>query len=156
MRLIADFTVDGVAEPKGSMTPVLRGDKILMLHRVNNQRKDGTRSDGRERYQAWTLAVSSAARVWQLTHRRKIDDTEPLRVEIEFFLPKPASASKRILFPVRKPDSDKLARCVLDALTTGGLIADDARIVDLIVSKRFATEKPHARIIVSSLWEQDV
>jgi len=155
-EIIADFTVDGIAEPKGSVSAFVRGKRAVIVQGGRrNKRKDGTYSDAPDRYRKWTRDVTAAATVWQAVHRRPLVDDEPLRVEIGFYLPKPASASKRVLFPIRKPDSDKLARCVLDALTKGGLIADDARIVDLIISKRFACEKgPHARIIVSSLLER--
>lgn len=152
--IIADFVVNGIAEPKGSVSAFVRGKRAVIVHGGRrNKRKDGTFSDAPERYRRWMRDVAAAAKVWQTVHRRKINDDEPLRVEIAFFLPRPARAAKRVVFPVRRPDSDKLARAVLDALTKGGLIADDARIVDLIVSKRFATETPHARIVVTSLLE---
>jgi Holliday junction resolvase RusA-like endonuclease len=146
-EIIADFTVDGNPEPKGSWTPIVRGGRVVML--------PARRGEARKRYEVWVRDVTAAAKVWQLTHRRALLDDEPLRVELGFFMPRPPSVHKRVLFPIRRFDADKLARLVLDCLTKGGLIADDARIVDLIVSKRFAGEKgPHARIIVSSLLER--
>jgi crossover junction endodeoxyribonuclease RusA len=64
------------------------------------------------------------------------------RVAITFRLPKPKSAPARVLFPVKRPDIDKLARAVLDGLVAGGALADDSQVVDLLVSKRFATTRP--------------
>lgn len=46
-----------------------------------------------------------------------------------------ASAPK---YPTGRPDLDKTARAVLDALTQSGLIADDALVVDLHAHKRYA------------------
>jgi crossover junction endodeoxyribonuclease RusA len=64
------------------------------------------------------------------------------RVQITFRLPKPKSTPARVLFPVKRPDIDKLARAVLDGLVAGGALADDSQVVDLLVSKRFATTRP--------------
>jgi crossover junction endodeoxyribonuclease RusA len=66
----------------------------------------------------------------------------PLRVAITFRLARPKSAPARVLFPVKRPDIDKLARAVLDGLVAGGALADDSQVVDLLVSKRFATTRP--------------
>jgi Holliday junction resolvase RusA-like endonuclease len=38
-----------------------------------------------------------------------------------------------------KPDIDKLTRAILDGLTDGGLLADDARVVELHITKRYPT-----------------
>jgi crossover junction endodeoxyribonuclease RusA len=55
----------------------------------------------------------------------------PLSVRMVFTLPKPKSAPKRRRsFPMRTPDLSKLARSTEDALTTAGIWADDARVVE--------------------------
>lgn len=65
----------------------------------------------------------------------------PIRVRLTFTLRKPSSAPKtRITWPCKKPDIDKLARSTLDAMTSSGLIADDARVVELFAAKRFPNE----------------
>ena len=48
-------------------------------------------------------------------------------------------------------DVDKLARAMNDGLTAGGVIVDDARIVDLDVRKRYCAEgtEPRAVVVVS-------
>ena len=64
-----------------------------------------------------------------------------LRVSLTFTVPKPASAPKRTTsWPNRRPDIDKLARSTLDAIVSSGLIADDARVVELFAAKRFPNE----------------
>jgi crossover junction endodeoxyribonuclease RusA len=59
-------------------------------------------------------------------------------VELAFVLPRPVSTPKRSTPPaVKRPDVDKLARAVLDALTDV-VIADDSQVVVLSASKRLA------------------
>jgi Holliday junction resolvase RusA-like endonuclease len=59
-------------------------------------------------------------------------------VDLRFVMPRPASTPKRSTPPaIKRPDVDKLARAVLDALT-GILFADDSRVVDLRARKRLA------------------
>jgi len=62
----------------------------------------------------------------------------PVVVTATFTLPRPKSAVKARWAPDRKPDLDKLARSLLDALTAGGAVADDAQVVTLAVSKVYA------------------
>lgn len=65
----------------------------------------------------------------------------PLMAEVVFTLPKPKSSPKRrVSYPCRKPDIDKLLRSTLDALVTGGVIADDSRIVRIEAAKAFPGE----------------
>lgn len=60
----------------------------------------------------------------------------PLFVSLEFFLPRPKSAPKSREWPSTRPDIDKLARSVLDALTHICWV-DDAQIVTLELRKRW-------------------
>lgn len=73
-------------------------------------------------------------------------------VTLEFVMPRPTSTPKRRTPPaMRKPDIDKLARAVLDAITSAGVIEDDARIVRLMASKRLAEigETTGLRLVVA-------
>lgn len=74
-----------------------------------------------------------------------------LAVEIEFVMPRPASCPKRSTpAATKRPDLDKLARAVLDALT--GLVwRDDSLITDLHPIKRLAEigEQTGAHITVN-------
>lgn len=64
--------------------------------------------------------------------------TGALAVDIEFVMPRPASCPKRSTpAATKRPDLDKLARAVLDALS--GLVwHDDSLITDLHPTKRLA------------------
>lgn len=85
----------------------------------------------------------------------------PLRVEVEFFLPRPASIkqNKRAL-PIVAPDVDKLARSLLDGLNqgpdgkvnTGRLWSDDSIVVELIARKYYADDEPSgAKIYITEI-----
>lgn len=64
--------------------------------------------------------------------------TGPVRVHLRFVMPRPASTPKRSTPPATKrPDLDKLARAILDAIT-GICIADDSLVIDLHARKRLA------------------
>jgi Holliday junction resolvase RusA-like endonuclease len=87
----------------------------------------------------------------------------PLSVEVALTVRKPVSAPKtRITWPTTRDsgDIDKLLRSTFDALTTGGAIADDSRIVEVIARKMHpgegvdALEQPGAVIRVWQLGEQ--
>jgi crossover junction endodeoxyribonuclease RusA len=72
----------------------------------------------------------------------------PLRVVVDFVMPRPAATPKRSTPPaIKRPDVDKLARAVLDALSEV-IWRDDSQIVDLHVRKRLAQvdEQPGALI----------
>lgn len=73
----------------------------------------------------------------------------PVRVDITFFLPRPRyhfRTGKRAnelkpnapTWVDKKPDKDKLERATCDALTTSGVIRDDAQIAQGMVEKRYA------------------
>ncbi len=69
---------------------------------------------------------------------------------LEFRMPRPKSTPKATPAAVKRPDLDKLARAVLDAIT-GTVLVDDSQVVDLSASKRLAEvgESPGALI---SVW----
>lgn len=80
--------------------------------------------------------------------------TGAVAVQLEFVMPRPASAPKRSTPPaIKRPDLDKLARAVLDAIGSAGAWTDDARVTDLHARKRLAEigEVPGVHIVVSDL-----
>ena len=121
------FTVIGDPAPQGSKRHVGHGVMIESSKRVK----------------PWREAVAAAA----FAARNGSPPLDgPLALTVTFWLPKPASLSRRVtaLGPFRKPDLSKLIRSTEDALTTAGAIADDARIVRLIAEKRFTLVTGHA------------
>lgn len=59
---------------------------------------------------------------------------EPVKLVITFMFHKPESTPKKRLFPVVKPDLDKLVRATLDSLT-GVIFHDDAQVVQVMTEK---------------------
>lgn len=62
-----------------------------------------------------------------------------LRLELTAYLPKPKSAPKSRIWPVKKPDLSNLLKCAEDCLRSI-VIVDDALIVQQINEKRYAGE----------------
>jgi crossover junction endodeoxyribonuclease RusA len=61
----------------------------------------------------------------------------PVRVRIVFNRSRPKSKRKKAMYAATRPDIDKLARAVLDAMT-GIVFIDDAQVAGLIAEKRYA------------------
>lgn len=76
--------------------------------------------------------------------------TGPLRMELYFYFPRPKGhfrTGKRAsevkdnapLFHVSKPDSDNLAKAVMDAMTQLGFWMDDSQVSQLLISKAYSS-----------------
>jgi crossover junction endodeoxyribonuclease RusA len=102
----------------------------------------------------WREAVKWA---WRELNVEKI--CGPVAVTMVFTLIKPKSAPKRrVTYPDRTPDVDKLVRSTCDALVQAGAIEDDARVVHLTASKVYPSEgyqalKTPGAVIRISKWE---
>lgn len=55
------------------------------------------------------------------------------------------------VLPTRTPDIDKVARAVLDALVSAGVLDDDAQVAELIVWKRYAQGHPSTEVLCRDL-----
>ena len=66
----------------------------------------------------------------------------PIDLKIIFYMPRPKSLPKRVLFHTKKPDLDKLVRAVKDALT-GVLWSDDSQVMEIRARKVYAAEGDH-------------
>jgi crossover junction endodeoxyribonuclease RusA len=104
---------------------------------------------------------SKAVKPWRQDIRAHLlnGDNTPLRrfdgpvtVQLGFLLRRPKSTPKRVVFPAVRPDIDKLARAVLDAITSAGVIVDDSRVVSLSVTKRY-DDRPGVRIWIDEETE---
>ncbi len=141
----AFVTVHGRPVPQGSKTAFVRAGRAVLT--------DGRRPGARAAHAAWRDQVRNAAADWLAEHggRRPWDDAAPLVVELVFALPKPSGARKRDVWAAKRPDLDKLARCVLDGLADGALLADDARVVLLTCAKVYAASA-EATCCAVSVW----
>ena len=127
---VIDFDVLGVPAPQGSKTGILRNGTVRML--------EGRTAAQRVKHRSWRGAVAEAARVEADRLSGPLDGA--LALSIDFRLPMPASRPKRVrelgeAWHKTRPDLSKLIRSTEDALTDAGLIADDARICGLNVTK---------------------
>lgn len=135
MKLI----VHGLPLPQGSKTGyVINGRAVLT---------DGKKGPA---LKEWRYAIAAEARTWiQETGWAPLSG--PVLMRVTFFLPRPKSAPKRVLYPATKPDLDKLVRSVGDALK-GLAYEEDSRIVDILACKRFAVNSaPRAEISIEAM-----
>lgn len=134
--------VTGTPQPQGSKqgfyNPRTRTVSIV----------EGSSPKARARFHDWRQGIANAARDYQATHARELVD-DPIRITIDFKLPRPKSAPKKRRHPHTKPDIDKLARAVLDAIT-GTLITNDSRVCQLLAFKTYG-DPPGATITIEQL-----
>lgn len=135
------FFTPGVPAPEGSHKYVgHRGGRPVVAH-------------DNPRLSAWRTLVARDAR--NAAHAAGWDAPHdgPVAVEARFYLPRP----KRPRFAdhaATKPDLDKLARAVGDALAApGGPLAEDSRIVTWVLTKWWASDgqPPGVHVIVTAL-----
>jgi len=141
------FNVDGKASPKGSKRAGRNRHtgKLMLIESAHDDVK------------AWQNAVIAA--VWEQT-QSKPEHTEvgETLVDIWFWLRRPKSVPKRRLYPITKPDRDKLERSTHDALVTARLVADDALITDGDIHKRYVhpgRPQPGATVFVARILGLD-
>jgi crossover junction endodeoxyribonuclease RusA len=105
----------------------------------------------------WRRAITDAAFTWRF---QQPTITGPVSVELSFTVARPKShhvagdrdrqlKASAPWHPTVKPDIDKTARAVLDAITESGLWADDAQVVRLACEKGYGD--PGVRITVETL-----
>jgi len=119
---VIEFECYGSPAPQGSKRHVGKGRMIESSKKVK----------------PWREAVKWAA----VEARKGASPLEgALSVLLVFTVPKPQSAPKRrVTYPIRKPDLDKLVRSTFDALTDAGVWGDDSQVVSLLTRKVFPLE----------------
>ncbi len=137
--------VEGSPAPQGSKSVVMMKGRPVML--------EGKSKNGRAAHKAWRNQVHVECSTW----KGRMGMVEgPLRVKIAFRLERPAAGAFRT-FHATKPDLDKLARAVLDSMTSSGIIADDSRIAQLWLAKHYVDDDDvtGCTIQIESLAEQE-
>lgn len=73
----------------------------------------------------------------------------PVSVSFNFHLIKPKSApKKKVIYPIKRPDLDKLIRAGMDALT-GTIVIDDSQITYVDARKVWETNGPGVLIVIT-------
>lgn len=112
-----------------------------------------------QKLKVWRKAIAAACQ--ELYSEEPSLLLGPVRVEVDFYLPRPPSVKilKRPL-PIVPPDVDKLARALLDGIGQGpsgkvgdGLVwGDDSQVIELIARKYYADDRePGAKITITPL-----
>ena len=107
--------------------------------------------------EGWKSCIAQAAR--EVLPAEPI--TEPIKLDVCFFMPRPKSHSKKDgsyreshidRRHSQKPDADNLVKAVMDALSELKLWADDAQVWHLNIVKVWADKcaKPGAQVSVST------
>ena len=133
-NLPIEFFVPGKPAPQGSKKHVGRGILVEASKELGPWRE--------------RVALAAAGHAKEL-----IQKPEEVIVTLGFVLPRPASAPKtKRALASKRPDVDKLARAILDAITDV-VIEDDSQVVSLLAIKRIANpgEQPGVTVIVDTL-----
>lgn len=119
--------------------PSTQGSKKAFVVKTKTGHRAVMKDDTGEALASWRETVRSEARAAAGDDWRTIDG--PVAVVLAFGLSRPKSAPKwRRIWPIGKNsgDVDKLARAVFDSLTQALIWDDDARCIDLHVTKDYA------------------
>jgi Holliday junction resolvase RusA-like endonuclease len=77
----------------------------------------------------------------------------PLAVEITFYLTRPKSKSKKVIWPIVKPDLDNLIKPFMDALE-GVIFRRDAQVVEQRVAKHYSA-RPRAEVKIREIKDDN-
>jgi crossover junction endodeoxyribonuclease RusA len=132
------FTVLGEPIPQGSMKAFLpKNGKFPIVTADNKKTKP------------WRQQI--AGQCFAIMPDSGLTRETPVQIEIHFYFPRPKSS--KAVSKTTKPDVDKLARAVLDALT-GVAFEDDSQVVRLIASKEFGMP-PRAEICIQEVTQEE-
>ena len=118
-----NFTVYGIARPKGSMRAFVAGNRAVVTNNNPSTKH-------------WQNLVATMAQ--QNRPSKIFEDAVSVKLEFQFIRPKSIKESQRP-FPIVAPDIDKLQRCILDGLT-GIIYKDDCQVTNVVASKSYGDE----------------
>lgn len=132
-----ELVVYGVAQAKGSIRAFMpKGFNRPVLTSTNRNLAQ------------WEALVRQEAQ----KHAPQTFFDGPVRVVLNFYLPRPQSLPRKVTHHMKKPDLDKLTRGILDALTPV-VWRDDAQVVDVRATKHYQDDRlaPCVSIYVEEL-----
>lgn len=105
------------------------------------------------RSRAVTPASTKVWRQWvglaALAHQPGALWDGPIRLEIDFYMQRPKSTPKRVVYPATKPDFDNLVKCVIDSLE-GLIYTNDSRIVQASICKHYG-DPPRVEVVLTQM-----
>lgn len=128
-----ELVVFGIPIPQGSMRAFMHPKMKAPIITSDNKKT-----------KPWKQEIAGAADDVMQKRKLSVFEGVPVSVCCHFYFDRPKSLKKSILCKMTKPDIDKLARAVLDALT-GTIFKDDAQVVSLLLGKSFDS-RPRAEI----------
>ena len=152
------ISVEGTPAPQGSKQAFAVRRKNRATGQMEYTGKTAVKESAHDKVQAWRTRVEAdAKKVMELTGWTP--PTGGVIVDIQFYLPRPKGHYRtgryagllREAAPAAhtvKPDRDKLERSTHDALTSSGIINDDANIVGGSIWKHYADGRPPGAVII--------
>jgi len=113
--------VDGRPAPQGSKNAFVIGKRAVMV-------------EASKHLPAWRNDVILAVKKMFADSEDVSKFVEPVKLKVTFYIERPKQPKYKI-YPGGKPDLDHYIRAVGDALTIGGLLADDSLIVKILAEK---------------------
>lgn len=117
-----EFEVYGHPEPQGSTRAFIPKGWNRAIITANSPK-----------LKPWRQEVTGAA-INVMAGREPV--TSAVEICVDFFFDRPKSVKKSVIHKTTKPDIDKLARAILDALT-GVVFKDDSQVIRLSATKQF-------------------
>jgi crossover junction endodeoxyribonuclease RusA len=122
--------VQGRPAPQGSKNAFVIGKRAVMV-------------EASKHLPAWRNDIILAVRQMFNDTQDVTKFVEPVKLRVTFYIERPKQPKHKV-WPGSKPDLDHYIRAVGDALTIGGLIADDALIVKILAEKVWCGENTRA------------
>jgi Holliday junction resolvase RusA-like endonuclease len=119
--------VDGRPAPQGSKNAFVVGGKRAVMVEASKH------------LPAWRNDIILAVKQMFNDTQDVTKFVEPVKLKVTFYIERPKQPKHKV-YPGGKPDLDHYIRAVGDALTIGGLIADDALIVKILAEKVWCGE----------------
>ena len=144
LKVQIEFTADVLPQSQGSM-------KAFVMPAKNGRQARAILTSDNPALKAYRNAVSLSAKKC-LGNQTELFAPKhiPVGMRLEFVFERPASVTKKRMFPVVKPDLDKLERAVLDSLTSI-VYFDDSQVVEMTARKVYG---PRAQVYVQ-VWTID-